>query len=565
MVDTIKFSQMTDGGNINNNDVMPSLLGGVNVLLNNPWTFLPPGDTASRPAPSTVINYRLRFNTDTQLYEYYDAVVAAWTQLQQNVFTSGPFLIYTADPSIPDGQNLGALSNGILKQTISSGIATLNIAIQGTDYYGPGDSPTFSGITLTGNLDMGGFTALNAANPVNPQDYATKFYVDQTALTGTSVYAASAGSLGTVTQSGSGIGATITNAGAQAVFALDGVNPPVGSNVLIKNTATGMSSANEGIYTVVDVGSVSTNWQIIRATGYDTAIEVNNTGLIVVQNGSTLAGTGWYNSTTIVTMDVTAFNFAQFGTGGTITSLSSANSTITLTPNPITTMGTIAVNTSSFIRTVKVQIFTSNGTYTPSTGMIYCRVRLAGGGAGTGGTAATSAAQTSASGGGGGGGYSESILTAATVGASQSITIGAGGAAGTTAGFGGTGGTTSFGAILSATGGIGSASQGAIASTLVSASVGGAGGIGSGGNVVNLSGSSGGYGLFLTNVPVGGMGGASLLSGSINNIGNGSASPGQTGLSYGGGASGSASQNSIAQTGSPGFAGVVIVEEFCNV
>lgn len=127
MVDTIKFSEMTNAGNINNNDIMPSLRSGENVILNNPWTFLPPGTTAERPAPSSTINYRLRFNTEEQLYEYYDAVLAAWTQLQESAFTQGPFVIYKADASIPDGQNLGALSDGILRQTISGGIATIDI------------------------------------------------------------------------------------------------------------------------------------------------------------------------------------------------------------------------------------------------------------------------------------------------------------------------------------------------------------------------------------------------------------------------------------------------------
>lgn len=129
---------MTDGGDINNNEKVPGLLAGENVLFNNPWTFLPPGTTAQRPIPSSTVNYRLRFNTDSQLYEYYDAVLGAWTQLQESLVTQGPFVIYTSDPSIPDAQNLGALSNGILKQTITTGIATLDIAVNGIDFYGPG-------------------------------------------------------------------------------------------------------------------------------------------------------------------------------------------------------------------------------------------------------------------------------------------------------------------------------------------------------------------------------------------------------------------------------------------
>jgi len=138
MVDTIKFSQMTNGGDINNDNQVPGLLGGANVLFNNPWTFLPPGTTAQRPTPSATINYRLRFNTEDQLYEYYDAILGLWTQLQESAFTVGPFVTYTADVSLPDAQNLGLLADGILRQTISAGIATLDIAVNEINFYGPG-------------------------------------------------------------------------------------------------------------------------------------------------------------------------------------------------------------------------------------------------------------------------------------------------------------------------------------------------------------------------------------------------------------------------------------------
>jgi hypothetical protein len=175
---------------------------------------------------------------------------------------------------------------------------------------------------------------LTTTDPVLTQGIATKNYVDQTALTGTTVYASSAASLGTVTQSGAGVGATLTNAGVQATFALDGVNPPAGTNVLIQNTAVGMTSANEGIYTVTSVGSGATNWVLTRATTYDTPAEINTTGLIVVQNGSTLVGTAWYNSTTSVTVDTTALTFVEFGNivfpitlahGGTSAALTASN------------------------------------------------------------------------------------------------------------------------------------------------------------------------------------------------------------------------------------------------
>lgn len=176
MVNTIKFSEMVDGGDIANNNKVPGLLGG-NVLFNNPWTFLPPGTTAERPLPSSTINYRLRFNTDEQLYEYYDAVLGIWTQVQESAFTQGPFITYEADASLPDAQNLGALANGILKQTISSGSATLDIAVNEVDFYGPGmtgyiESP--QGIKdINGNIVLEFVSNPSAVNSIAISNEAT--------------------------------------------------------------------------------------------------------------------------------------------------------------------------------------------------------------------------------------------------------------------------------------------------------------------------------------------------------------------------------------------------------
>lgn len=465
MVDTIKFSQMTSGGDLANNETTPGLKSGANVLFNNPWTFLAPGTTAQRPAPSAAINYRLRFNTDDQLYEYYNAILGVWSQLEETAVTQGPFVTYKADATLPDAQNLGLLADGILIQTIAAGIATLDILaipLTGT-YGGTGVNNGISTITIEGNIEFSGafpfignltgatdvifptsgtlatttgasghvstgnineltwyaatgdtvsglttgnngvlitsgagvpsisstlptavqsnITQLGAQSqalnmnshlinnvsvPVSDSDAANKLYVDTTALNGTSVYAASAGSLGTVTQSGAGVGATLTNAGVQATFALDGANPPVGVNVLIKNTATGMTSANEGIYTVTSVGSGATNWVLTRATSYDTATEINQTGLILVQNGSTLVGTAWYNAATIVTVDTTAFSYSQFGNivfpvslanGGTSASLVAVNGGVVYS-----TATAMAISAAGLTG----QVFQSNGAAPPT-------------------------------------------------------------------------------------------------------------------------------------------------------------------------------------------------------
>lgn len=142
-IQTIKFSQMDSGGDIANNDKVPGLLDGDNVLFNNPWTFLAPGPTSSRPDPTPEIYNRLRFNTDDFLYEYFDSDSMTWVQLQQSGMSSSPFVIYADDPSLPDAFNLGTLSAGILKQTVNEGVSTPAIAINGVDYWGPGFSGYF--------------------------------------------------------------------------------------------------------------------------------------------------------------------------------------------------------------------------------------------------------------------------------------------------------------------------------------------------------------------------------------------------------------------------------------
>ncbi|MEJ6817678.1 hypothetical protein [Pseudomonas sp. LF-5] len=141
------------------------------------------------------------------------------------------------------------------------------------------------------------------------------------------------------------------------------------------------------------------------------------------------------------------------------------------------------------IKTVKRQVFSGSGTYTPSAGMVFCDVEAVAGGGGGGGAAGGSG--TSAAGGGGGyGGYSRKIFTAAQIGASQAVSIGgagSGGSAGNNAG--GTGGNTAFGALLACNGGVGGSGSPALTTTGVPAA-GGAGGTASGGDI-NIRGSNG--------------------------------------------------------------------------
>src|ERR1044071_8503502 len=76
------------------------------------------------------------------------------------------------------------------------------------------------------------------------------------------------------------------------------------------------------------------------------------------------------------------------------------------------------------------QVFSTSGTYTPTAGMLYADVEVVGGGAGGGACDNSIANFPNAGGGGGAGGYARELFSAAAIGASQVITIGAGGAGG---------------------------------------------------------------------------------------------------------------------------------------
>lgn len=381
--------------------------------------------------------------------------------------------------------------------------------------------------SLSTNLPAG----LTTTDPTTAQGIATKNYVDQNALTGTSVYAASAATLGTVTQSGAGVGATLTNAGTQATFALDGVNPPVGVNVLIKTIGTGYTSANLGIYILSNAGSNSTNWILTRATSYDSPTEINRTGLIAVQNGSTLSGTAWYNSATITTVDTTAFTYVEFGTKN--------------------------------LFSINIQVFNSAGTftYTPSPGMVNCIAEVQGGGAGSGGAAAGTGT-ASASGGAGAGSYSRSNLTATQIGSSQVVTVGAAGLAGTSGtGMGGNGGSSSLGSLVTATGGTGSSPGNATTTSNYSGAAGVGGTVGTG--QLALPG-GGGYSGIVVNGAAGivvcGIGGTSFFGSTSGMVGvSGQGLPGSL---YGAGASGATALANANVVGLAGSVGCVIITEY---
>lgn len=224
----------------------------------------------------------------------------------------------------------------------------------------------------------------------------------------------------------------------------------------------------------------------------------------------------------------------------------------------IVSQSTVAV--TGVVKTVKQQVFASGGTYTPATGMLYAQVEVLGGGGGGGGATGTGAQ----GGGGGAGSYSRSIVSAATMGSSQTVTVGAAGVAGiSSGGTGGTGGASSVGSIVTANGGLGGA--GSSSESLVAGGAGGAAGTGT----VAIAGATGGQASGIPNsghTPTGGNGANSIYGG------GGPAAAGDLGLAglsatgkgAGGGGGWVANGGAGAQTGGAGTIGIVIITEYCS-
>lgn len=219
-------------------------------------------------------------------------------------------------------------------------------------------------------------------------------------------------------------------------------------------------------------------------------------------------------------------------------------------------------------RLINVQVFTASGTYTPTPGMKHAVVEVQGGGGAGGGAVSTAAGQISIGQAGSSGSNAICRLTAAQIGASQLVTVGAGGA-GVVGQNGQSGGSSSFGALISCPGGVGGA-YGGIGTDNGVAWVHPAAAPGdpstSGTVLRSTRGMQGDVGLINTvNAIVAGKGAGSPHAGGA---GGGS----QNGLNAAGiagqarGASGSAGTNGPSQgagrAGGAGVGGIVVVREY---
>lgn len=206
---------------------------------------------------------------------------------------------------------------------------------------------------FTGTLNNFTGTEVTVAAPANASDAVTKTYADSIAAglsVRDSVQAATAAALPTnvYNNGSSGVGATLTGVSVGALT-IDGYSPSVGDRILVKNEAT---AANNGIYSVTTVGSVSVAYVLTRTTDYDTSAQIFSGTYTLALNGTANADKSFALTTTgTVTVGTTALSFTQINAGNTYTAgtgLTLSGSAFSITNTAVTpgsyTNASITVN-----------------------------------------------------------------------------------------------------------------------------------------------------------------------------------------------------------------------------
>jgi hypothetical protein len=326
-----------------------------------------------------------------------------------------------------------------------------------------------------------------------------------------------------ITTSGSGNTITINGAGAAGKFNVDAHTAPGTDPVVPDGTGT----------VTITGGQVAagTTTNVIRTDSL-----AANTYTIEVQRSQAVA------STTIGDNGVSHFNSAQF----------------TVDAN-----GFVSILGGLGFSSIKNQVFTTTGTYTPTAGMAYCQIICVGGGGAAGGAAATDGTHVAFGGGGGAGEVGVGAFSAASIGVSQTVTIGAGGT-GASGAAGGNGVTSSVGVLLNAFGGSGGNT---FSTPAANGTPGGAGGTGGTGGDYHIPGGRGFFGwgsaspmLIYAGNGANGQFGEGAEGGFLGFTGS---VAGKNALGFGAGGSGATNSTSEgAQPGGNGSGGIVIVQEF---
>lgn len=320
MVDTIKFSEFVNGGDLEPNQTTVGLESGVNVRFSNPFPLLPPGTTGDRPVPNPVMYYRLRFNTTTLAYEYYEPLSNVWIEIEDSASVlpllashlpgegasliglqdQGGVLTKTvqdlANSSIVAKSDDGTLVNGFFLETLPTGFVSVTTAtgdinsrtLTGTanqinisNGTGLSGNPVFSlssTMNLPGTFNIQSTTAINGIINDNTMASATATNVPTSssivAYIASVIGSAAAGSTGNIQYNNGGAFA------ANSAFTTDGAG-----NVTLTGNMT--FSTTKGIYDVAGLPFL----KFIQSASSDTWLTLTNgTGGAAVSIGADAIG-----------------------------------------------------------------------------------------------------------------------------------------------------------------------------------------------------------------------------------------------------------------------------------
>lgn len=275
-------------------------------------------------------------------------------------FGAGSTVVQADPASILFGiQQLNAGPSGIVVYSGGTFFDTVNLIPDATlsilNPDGTTGNPTFSVITDTNrqrvNVELNGvFESMKSQLNFIPGPGAGINVVDNPGMNRTDItisstpesafffkgtaYATTTANLNaTYINGAAGVGATLTNAGADAAFMTDGQTPPQGSIILVKDQA---APAQNGIYTLTTAGDGATQWVLTRVNYFDSPATIQPGDIVIVLNGVMYADTGWLETSVVNLVGTDAITFVEFGIVGTVTSVNGTPGQIVVV-NPTTT------------------------------------------------------------------------------------------------------------------------------------------------------------------------------------------------------------------------------------